>query len=417
MIFFYIMCMKKKTMTSNLTITLKFGGTSVLAPNNIQQIVATSIQKHHVVLVVSALAGVTNALSNTADANDAFGALHQEWQTRHGTSVNLGDLPMEPASGEKASARLIAAYLEQHGVRAKAVFADTDRVVHSVRGRVSFVDPTVIESCLKDGVVPVVTGFVSRDEASGTTVCLDRGGSDVSAVAIAARLHCNTTIFTDVDGIKDCDPRLVPHAQTIPLLSVAEAKEMAFAGASILHPYTLSFATMPIEVRSTFDGWNGAGTTISPLRINVPSARDIQALAVLQDCCIVDITGYETGKSGVAAKVFATLEHINIHMIMQTCTETMISLVIEEKDAHVLDQLTNYTVSTRKGAIVTVIGQKLQHQVGVAARIFQTVASTGVNVECISQGSSELSLSLVVQPNDVGPVVTALYATFLAPSE
>ena len=313
----------------NTTVVLKFGGTSVMAPEAIQRIVLTAAESHQVVLVVSALAGITNAL--TLGKNNVVKRLQEDWQAHHGTSVNVDDLPMEPASGEKASARLIAAYLEQHGIAATAIFADADKVVHSARGRISFVDPTAIESCLSRNVVPVVTGFVSRDEVSGQTACLDRGGSDVSAVAIAARLHCEATIFTDVDGIKDCDPRLVPHAQTIPLLSVAEAKEMAFAGASILHPYTLSFATKSIEVRSTFDGWDGACTTISPLRINVPSARDVQALAVLQDCCIVDITGYETGKSGVAAKVFATLEHINIHMIMQTCTETMISLVIERR--------------------------------------------------------------------------------------
>ena len=409
--FFLYSADEKKKKTMNTTVVLKFGGTSVMAPEAIQRIVLTAAESHQVVLVVSALAGITNAL--TLGKNNVVKRLQEDWQAHHGTSVNVDDLPMEPASGEKASARLIAAYLEQHGIAATAIFADADKVVHSARGRISFVDPTAIESCLSRNVVPVVTGFVSRDEVSGQTACLDRGGSDVSAVAIAARLHCEATIFTDVDGIKDCDPRLVPHAQTIPLLSVAEAKEMAFAGASILHPYTLSFATKSIEVRSTFDGWDGACTTISPLRINVPSARDVQALAVLQDCCIVDITGYETGKSGVAAKVFAALEHINIHMIMQTCTETMISLVIEEKDVRVLDQLTDYTVATRKGAIVTVIGQKLQHQVGVAARIFQTVASTGVNVECISQGSSELSLSFVVRPTDLKPVVTALYATFL----
>ena len=227
---------------------------------------------------------------------------------------------------------------------------------------------------------------------SGQTACLDRGGSDVSAVAIAARLHCRATIFTDVDGIKDCDPRLVPHAQTIPLLSVAEAKEMAFAGASILHPYTLSLPPNPSRYGPRLTVGTAPAPPFRRCASTCPAHGTFGTLAVLQDCCIVDITGYETGKSGVAAKVFAALEHINIHMIMQTCTETMISLVIEEKDARVLDQLTDYTVATRKGAIVTVI-ERLQHQVGVAARIFQTVASTKVNVECISQ---ELVGTLVV---------------------
>ena len=405
-------------------VVLKYGGTSVTCcPETIVKRARSSTKA---VLVVSALAGVTNLLMG--DEEDHRGTLykiHQEWiqQAKLPDDVSrrlmamIRTLPWHFSTGEKASCILVTALLNYTGIGATALFSDEKRIIVSTDQKVQRVNVAPITRCHEEGTLPVVTGFISHDETSGTTDCLGRSGSDVTAAAIGEAMMVPTYIFTDVDGIMSADPRICSEARTIRTLTRDEAFEMAFSGASVLHPDTLAHNT-DLFVQNTFDEMAPITRILRTNEKNTTATQPIKSVLLVDDCIMLDIFNpiNDVGVPGRMADIFSRLRHINIRFVTQTCAETLISVVIDEMNQHaaVTALSGDYTTVPRPVAIVTVIGDGLRNRVGMASIIFRRIANDGINVEGISQGSSERSMSIVVARCDARSVVAGLHSVVVS---
>ncbi len=275
---------------------------------------------------------------------------------------------------------------------------------------------------LTKGVVPVVTGFIAQSEA-GEITTLGRGGSDYTATIVADAIAADEVwIWTDVDGIMTADPRLVRDARVIEELSYAEAEEMAFFGAKNMHPLSLGPARLreiPVRIKNGFRPEN-QGTLVHMREWK--SASIAKTVAVVSNVGMLTISG-ETlaGKPGTAAKVFQILGEngINVLMISQSVSESNISTIVRrgqlgKASLALSGGLVRHGIRARVRvesdvAVLAVVGAGMKGTPGVAARVFTAVASTGVNVRMIAQGSSELNISFVVKSKDSARAVRALH--------
>ncbi|MFX1465298.1 MAG: aspartate kinase [Promethearchaeota archaeon] len=279
---------------------------------------------------------------------------------------------------------------------------------------------------LTEGNVLIISGFIAGTE-DGVITTLGRGGTDYSAVIIAAAIEAQEIIFwKDSSGVMTSDPKIVPNAQTIPTLSFAEAMELAYFGAKILHPKCLqpimNGRNILVRVKNTFEP-NAEGTLIIP---NTEKVENIaKAVSLLYDAGIIEVGGAEMiGTPGIAARIFGAFEKAgtNVIMISQSSSEANISVVVSQsdiqktvkvlKDALDLKHLIKYIRSEDDICVIGVVGEGLKGTPGVAARVFQAVAAKGVNVRMIAQGSSELNISFVVKENDGALAVKALHEAF-----
>lgn len=272
---------------------LKFGGTSVgdgACIRRVVDIIRTEMHESNVVVVVSAMSGVTNKLVAAAKASESgdrktVAKIFEELRTQHEAAaalcrgtILLGELTprtLDAVSslGERLSAPLVAAALEERGVASKAIGATELVVTDSAHGAAEPLMDLTRERCqahvrplLQQGIVPVVTGFIGAT-VEGVVTTLGRNGSDYSATILGAALDAHeVVIWTDVDGVLTVDPRLVPGVSTIPEISYHEAAELSYFGAKVLHPKTLrpvTQASTPIWIRNTFAPERG-GTKITP---------------------------------------------------------------------------------------------------------------------------------------------------------
>ncbi len=372
--------------TSHSTLVMKFGGTSVGTPGAMAQ-VASLIERYrqdwpHIVVVTSALSGVTDTLLRTARkaAQGEMVSLRQaraDLETRHRRVVEallpqgvqdpvwfviqnrldtfvrlveamavLGEatprgLDAVAALGERMSAPLLARVLEVRGLPAVAVDAG-DLVVTDAHFQAAhpLVEPTRqriqqrLAPLLEEGRIPVVTGFLGATE-DGVTTTLGRGGSDYSASLIASLLPADEVwIWTDVNGVMTADPRLVPEARTVPRLSYREVAELAYFGAKVLHPKAIRpviEAGIPLRVRNTFDP-DGPDTLILARRDDAEPGR-IMALTVIRDLAMVIVEGRGMlGVPGVAARTFAAVAGTNtsVLMISQASSEQSICFIVPQ---------------------------------------------------------------------------------------
>ncbi len=274
--------------------------------------------------------------------------------------------------------------------------------------------------------IPVVTGFIAADK-DGRITTLSRGGSDYSASLLGAALGVDEIwIWTDVDGIMTTDPKLVTEARTIDVMSYSEAAELAYFGAKVLHPKTIEpamEAEIPVRTRNTFNPAN-PGTVI--VREQKEIGDIVKAVSVMKNVALLTIEGMGMiGVPGVAARVFTALarEKANIIMISQGSSEVNISIVVSKEDL----ERARRTIETefsggnivkdvryeKDVAVIAVIGAGMRGTHGVAARVFTAVAKAGVNVIMISQGSSEVNISFVVEGKDAGKAARALHNEFI----
>lgn len=365
-------------------LTMKFGGTSVGSPEALAQaaliILEQSQRWDRVVVVVSAMNGVTDALTRgavTAAAGDdqTYRALVTDLRARHyGTVATLFSPDGERARllgmvdeyldefaafcrsvhilgevtpramdaitslGERINARIMAALLRKHGLRSEAVDA-TELIVtdDTFQNAVPLMDKTrdrVLASLvpLMDGQnIPVVTGFIGATE-QGVTTTLGRGGSDYSAAILGSCLDADEVwIWTDVDGVMTADPRLVPEARVIPALSASEVSELAYFGAKVLHPRTIWPVIergIPLWVKNTFNP-SCPGTRIVPELESSPGA--IKAVTAIQGMSLVTVEGRGMmGVPGIAARTFAAVasQGASVLMISQASSEQSICFVL-----------------------------------------------------------------------------------------
>lgn len=279
---------------------------------------------------------------------------------------------------------------------------------------------------IDEGTIPVVAGFIGRTP-DGAVTTLGRGGSDYTATIIGAALKADEIVlWKEVDGLMTADPKVEPKARTIPTISYAEASEIAYFGAKILHPRALrpaAEAGIPVRIKNAFNPKSPGTLIIREQRIK---PREVaKAISFIKDVGLINVSGSEmVGTPGVAAQVFKILgEHgINILMISQGSSEVSISFAVSReslsKAVDLLElnllggEIVKEVSSENDVSIVAVVGAGMRGTPGVAARVFKAVAEKGINVRMIAQGSSELNISFVVKEKDGPRAVNALHEEF-----
>jgi aspartate kinase len=283
-----------------------------------------------------------------------------------------------------------------------------------------------IEPLLKADVIPVITGFIGADQ-HGNTTTIGRGGSDYAATIISAAVNADEVwLWSDVDGLMTADPKIVRDAALIKEVSFAEAMELALFGAKYMHPRALEpviDTKIPIRIRNTFN-LQHQGTLISQ---NLPkeSQKIVKSITAIRHTALIDVGGGGgmVGAPGMAAKIFDALakNKVNIMMISQSPSESSISMVVRKNDLdkaittldlNLLGKVVKQVSINDDVAVIAVVGSGMRGIKGVAARVFNAVATRNVNVIMIAQGSSELNLAFVVKDSDCEQAVRALHDEF-----
>jgi len=395
----------------------KYGGTSVGDVDRMKR-VADRISRTHrdgnqVVVVVSAMGKTTDDLVTMA--------------ARISERPPERELDILLTSGERISMSLLAMALHERGVPAKSFTGSQAGIItDAVHGKARIVDitPGRVRQALDGGNVVIVAGFqgVSQDTKDITT--LGRGGSDTTAVALAASLGADVCeIYTDVDGVFTADPRIVPTAHKLDRITYEEMLEMAAQGAGVLQVRSVEFGrnhSVQIHVRSSFS--YAAGTWVGPKEDTV---EDAIISGVAHDTSEAKLTIQQVpDRPGVAARIFSTLadESINIDMIVQNVSadgRTDISFTLPRgetfKARGVLEPLSDEVGAAgvrvdEEIAKVSLVGAGMKTHPGVAAKMFGALSAAGVNIEMIS--TSTIRVSVVVSRDDVETAVQAVHAVF-----
>ena len=395
----------------------KYGGSSVADAQRIkrvaERIVATRKAGHDVCVVVSAMGDTTDELLELAQQVSPLPPGRE--------------LDMLLTAGERISMALLAMAIQALGLSARSFTGSQAGVItDSVHGKARIIDvtPGRISDALAAGHVAIVAGFqgVSQDTKDITT--LGRGGSDTTAVALAAALDAQVCeIYTDVDGVYSADPRLVPHARQLATVSYEEMLELAACGARILHLRCVEYARrygVPVVVRSSFS--NKPGTTIT----GEPPVEQAIISGVAHDLSEARVTVVGVpDKPGEAARLFRALadSETYIDMIVQNVSgalgQTDISFTLPKADlATAVGALTKQQATVGFEAVlsdehigkVSLIGAGMRSHPGVSATFFEALAAVGVNAEAIS--TSEIRISVVCRDTDVPAAVTAVHDAF-----
>ena len=283
-----------------------------------------------------------------------------------------------------------------------------------------------IAPLLEKRIIPVVTGYIAATQ-DGVVTTLGRGGSDYTATLIGAALAADEVwIWTDVDGIMTTDPKIIPSAKMLHELSYQEAAEMAIFGAKAMHPRALEpliKENIPARIRNVFNPEN-LGTLISSEQ-TAKRADVVKAIALIRDVAMINVSGAGmVGAPGSYAKVFEVLgkNNINVMMISTAVSEANISLVIRRNllgralstlEIALLGRgLVSEVTAEDDVCVIAVMGANMKGTLGVASRLFTSVARAGVNIRMIAQGSSELNISFVIKEKDGEAAVQAIHEEF-----
>ena len=395
----------------------KFGGSSIGTPGRIKRaakrVAASQRAGYDVVVVVSAMGDSTDRLLTLA--------------SRVAKDPAARELDLLLSTGEGVSAPLMSMALTELGVPAVSLLGfqagiQTDR--RHAKARIVGLTPGRIERELAAGNVVVVAGFQGMgDEMEVTT--LGRGGSDTTAVALAAALKAQACeIFTDVRGIYTADPRFVPNARLLPHIAYPEMLELASAGARVMHPRAVEIAeayAMELHVRSSFHA--GAGTIICSEEAIMEDRNRVRGIAHEEHVARLSVVGVPD-RPGIAAAIFAPLAEADIaaDVIVQTASHegvTDMSFTVSSADGRQAERIVQgaareigaRTVLAQNGlAKVSVIGSGIRGQPGVAAIMFRTLSDHGINIEMIS--TSEVRITCIIDAERVKDAVAALHEAF-----
>ncbi|HXU38369.1 MAG TPA: aspartate kinase [Blastocatellia bacterium] len=395
----------------------KFGGTSVKSVariKNVASIIARAAKDCPIVAVVSAMGDTTDYLMKLA---------HQV-----SGSPNRRELDALLATGEQISVALVAMALNETGAKAVSVTAAqlgiTTESVHT-SARIVEINTERIRGYLDDGNVVIAAGFQGLTPAGDTTT-LGRGGSDTTAVALAAALGASACdIFTDVSGVYTADPNLVPTARLLKEVSYEEMLEMARVGAQVLHPRAVELARkhgVPVRVRNTFDPEH-EGTVLKGAD-DMEISRPVSGVTVDRDQARLAILKVPD-RPGTAGAIFGALaeQRVSVDMIIQAFHEggavNDISFTVKRSDLNtarlVLKQAASQTgaedvLADEDVAKVSVVGAGLMDQPDVAARMFAALGREGINIKMIS--TSEIRISCVVSDKDAERAVRVVHDLF-----
>jgi aspartate kinase len=397
-------------------IVQKYGGTSVGNPERIKnvakRVLETQQAGNQVVAVVSAMSGVTDSLIKLAKE------VHPE--------PNEREMDVLLATGEQTTIALLAMAL--HGLDAKATSltgAQAGIVTDGLhtKAKIANITPKKVHELLDAGNIVIIAGF-QGETPDGYITTLGRGGSDLSAIAIAAAVKADVCqIYTDVDGVYTADPRIVPTAAKIPEISYDEMLEMAALGSKVMQARSVEFAKkfkVVFEVRSSFN--NNPGTIVKEETQKMESVV-IRGVAVDKKQSKVTVAGVPN-KPGIAAKVFKTVAdaNINIDVIVQNVGEkgtTDISFTVGDTDAAKSVKVLQPAVkeigarevsATGEIAKLSVVGIGMRSHTGVAAKMFETLAHAGVNIHMIS--TSEIKISVIIALADADKAANAIHDAF-----
>jgi aspartate kinase len=413
-------------------IVAKFGGSSVADAAGIlrvaKRIADTKRAGNEVVVVVSAMGDTTDDLIDLAKQ----------------VSPNPPgrELDMLLTAGERISMAVLAMAINDLGYEARSYTGSQAGVItDSSHGKARIVDvtPGRIQEALRENAIPIVAGFqgVSQDTKDITT--LGRGGSDLTAVALAAALYADVCeIYTDVDGIFSADPRIAPQARHVPRITYDEMMELAAAGAKVLHLRCVEYAKrfdLPIHVRSSFS--DKEGTFVIADLSDQSKLKKLSKVGAIMEQPIIAGVAHDLGdakitvvgvpdRPGMAAAIFQAVADagINMDMIVQnvsvhesgatdvtfTCprgdaTKAELALRRIEKEVNFKDIDTDENI-----AKISLVGAGMRSHPGVSATFFKAIAGAGVNVEMIS--TSEIRISVVTRADDATKAVTAIHTAF-----
>jgi aspartate kinase len=395
----------------------KYGGSSLATPARIKRAAARIARSrragYDVVVVVSAMGETTDRLLALA--------------ARVARDPAARELDLLLSTGEGVSAPLVSMALNELGVPAVSLLGfqagiQTDR--RHARARILGLTPARIERELAAGRVVVVAGFQGIGEEMEVTT-LGRGGSDTTAVAIAVALKAQACeILTDVRGIFTADPRLVLHARLLSRIAYSEMLELASAGARVMHPRSVEIAEangIELHVRSSFA--SAPGTMIGPEEAIMEDRNRVRGIAHEEHVARLSVVGVPD-RPGIAAAIFTPLAEADIaaDVIVQTASHegvTDMSFTVSRADARQAEQILQTvareigarTILAQNGlAKVSVVGSGIRGQAGVAATMFRTLSSCGINIEMIS--TSEIRITCIIDAGRVNDAVAALHDAF-----
>jgi aspartokinase/homoserine dehydrogenase 1 len=450
----------------------KFGGTSLADADRYRaacEIILSQTPRERVAIVVSAMSGVTNALIEAvylaAAQDESYLQKLQTLENRHLETINALELRNNSAlsqtvhsdfnaikevlrgvwikrlaserivefvsgHGELWSAQLLHGYLESRDYRSSWLDARKTLVVEPNANTVTVdwqTSKQKLQAHLLETDFLVITGYIASMH-DGVATTLKRNGSDLSASIFGALLGANSvTIWTDVDGVFSADPRRVPEAEVVPELSYQEAAELAYFGAKVIHPSTMSPAiahNITVWIKNTFKP-EAPGTKISAAS---PMDMPIKGFAAVEDMVLINVEGTGMiGIPGVAHKVFGALRDVEVSVVMisQASSEHSICFAVPRIHAELAKKTVQETfvVEMQRGEIQTVdmtegcciiamVGDGMIERLGMAGKFFSALGKAGISVRAIAQGSSERNISAVIEQAEATRALRAVHSAF-----
>ena len=400
-------------------IVQKYGGTSVADAERIKRVAArvaaTRRAGHDVIVVVSAMGGSTDQLIDLA--------------RQVSPSPPGREMDMLLTAGERIAMALLAIAIHEEGVEAVSFTGSQAGILTDSshgQAKIQEIRSFRVEESIKDGKVVIVAGFQGVDPQSKDVTTLGRGGSDATAVALAAANHAEVCeIYTDVDGVFTADPRIVPNARKLDEVSFEEMLELAATGARVLMLRAVEFGrnfNIPLHVRSSFH--DGPGTWVKETTMEQAIVSGIS-----HDTSEAKVTVRGVpDRPGVAATLFEPLatQDVNVDMIVQNVSEdgtTDISFTVPKEHVAVAMEVAEKIIPEIEAAgvdvdeavaRVSVVGAGMKSHPGVAAKMFRVLSSNGINIEMIS--TSSIRISCVVAMDQIEEAVRVLHAAFEPPT-
>ena len=452
---------------------LKFGGTSVGSVKSIlslKKIVETEARTQPVIVVVSALGGITDKLITTSQmalkGDERWREEFDAMVTRHHQMIDtiitddkkrvdlfnkvdqlfdqlksiyygvylIHDLSKKTEDaivsyGERLSSNIVASLIKGGKRMNSRDFIRTEKKNGRHRLVADLTNQLVRDAFADMPKVAVVPGFISRDKDTGETTNLGRGGSDYTAAIIAAALDAEVLeIWTDVDGFMTADPRVIKTAYTINELSYIEAMELCNFGAKVIYPptiYPVCVKNIPIKVKNTFNPQH-PGTLIKDHIEN--DDKPIKGISSIKGTTLITVTGLSmVGVIGVNRRIFTTLANkgISVFMVSQASSENSTSIGVRDEDADAAVEVLNeefakeietgamFPMHAESGlATIAIVGENMKHTPGIAGKLFGTLGRSGISVIACAQGASETNISFVVEGKFLRKSLNVLHDSF-----
>ena len=432
-------------------IVMKFGGTSVGGADeirNVAEIIKSNLGRKPIV-VVSAVKKITDKLIELANLakegngdetfstiksihygilerlslekkllDSDFNELQKAVKSVNGKMLDAKTLDLFQSFGERMSSKIVAAQLSKNNMEAQAFNAfDLGLITNSDFGNAEPLEEAynnLDKNITKLNVVPVITGFIGKT-VNGEITTLGRGGSDYTAGIIGAAINASEIqIWTDVDGIMSADPKIVGNARTLEQVSFAEASELAYFGAKVLHPKTIIPAmekNIPVRVLNTFNP-KGSGTLI--LNEVEKSNQTVKAITSKRNITLIHVNSKRMlGAYGFLARLFDVFYKYKQSVDVVSTSEVSVSMTTDngknvEDIASDLKGIADVKVLKNK-AVICVVGEGMRNAPGVSGRVFSVLGKNKINIEMISQGASEINITFVVDGKDAENAVKVLH--------